>query len=203
MSTVAPPVETPAVPPVTPETPKAPPVETPKPETPVTPAAVVPEKYELKPSEGTPFTAEIVDTIAANARELGLSQEQAQKYLETREKLHIEGLEQHHGAVAAEQAKWLSDLKADPNLGGEKFTQTVTERANLLAKYEQMTGDKELVKVLTDTKFLDHPLFNRLLNWFAVATREDKPPQGGTPPGEKAVDRNDPIARAERMFGKK
>ena len=160
---------------------------------------VVPDKYDLKPAQGSPFTDKDVETVAAEARSLGLSHEQAKTFFETLEKRHIAGLENHVAEVTRVQTEWQETLKKDEKLGGEKYTQTVAERTSLLDKYAKATGDVKFVEELTTTQFIHHPMFNRFLAWVASASREDVPPAAGDPPAP-TVDRNDNTARAKRMF---
>lgn len=70
----------------------------------------VPDKYELTSTEGSPITAEHLEMFAAEARALGLTQEQAQNMVLQRET-----------AIAETRERYLEELKADPELGGKNL----------------------------------------------------------------------------------
>lgn len=140
-------------------------------------ATTVPEKYDLKVPEGSNVDASFVERTAATARELGLSNEAAQKHLDQRvadvTTAREEGRTLERAAAAAAWtpdtgAKWLEHNEAqkaaclkDPEIGGspEKLQATV-ELANtvirnlgtpaLIAKMQQgsFASDPDVVRFL-------------------------------------------------------
>jgi hypothetical protein len=140
-------------------------------------ATTVPEKYDLKVPEGSNVDASFVERTAATARELGLSNEAAQKHLDQRvadvTTAREEGRSLERAAAAAAWtpdtgAKWLEHNEAqkaaclkDPEIGGspEKLQATV-ELANtvirnlgtpaLIAKMQQgsFASDPDVVRFL-------------------------------------------------------
>ena len=77
----------------------------------------VPESYALTLPEKSPLTGEDLDRFRTEAKTLGLTNAQAQKYVEHQNALvtsAIQQLEREH-----------TELKADPDIGGAHFEQTV------------------------------------------------------------------------------
>jgi hypothetical protein len=75
---------------------------------------VVPDKYTLTLPADSPFAEDDLVGFASEAKALGLTQDEAQKLVDTRVS---------HVANAAKT--YLDELKADPELGGAKFQATV------------------------------------------------------------------------------
>jgi hypothetical protein len=82
----------------------------------------VPEKYEFKAPEGTEFDPKVIETYSGAAKQAGLSQETAQKLIETMAP-----------ALAARQAEqieaihtgWTEASKTDKEFGGDKFQENL------------------------------------------------------------------------------
>lgn len=185
------PVTPPATPPATPpeSTPPAavtppatPPAEPPPATPPATPEGLEPQapaSYTLTVPEKSPLAASDVERIKADAKAFGMTNAQAQKYLESQSKLvqdAVAQLEREHG-----------ELKADPVLGGANFEAT---QAHVNSALVWMFGDK----VQEAREFFDRLALgnNRLLvaglAKLGKATATDtaiRPGAGGTPPERK------------------
>lgn len=72
-----------------------------------------PDKYELKPAEGSMLAADDISLIERIARENNWSNETAQKVVDQQEALRVE---QSEG--------WLAQLKADKTFGGDNLPET-------------------------------------------------------------------------------
>lgn len=73
-----------------------------------------PEKYELKIADDGPFSVDDLGEFAAEAKVLGLTQAQAQKLVDSRAE-----------QTKATAARYLEEVKADPELGGKNLTANV------------------------------------------------------------------------------
>jgi hypothetical protein len=101
-------------------------------------AAVPPEKYELTASEGVTLDAETLAEADPVFRELGLTNDGAQKLIPIAEKFATRIATQAAEAanqqilseVTAQRKAWVDEAKADPEIGGAKWDETV----NLAAK---------------------------------------------------------------------
>jgi hypothetical protein len=161
-----------------PPVPPAPPTNTP----PTPPAPTVPDKYDLKLPDKSTVDKAVVERTAAKARELGLSQEHAQKTLdyvhqeidaaanaavEASLKSHLPG-----GAVWEQQVtEWGAASLADPELGNnnpEQMAKMSTLAKEVVAKF----GDKESIEFIESNPLASHPAFLRLLTRIGKASAE-------------------------------
>jgi hypothetical protein len=160
------------------ETQTPPATETPATATTSTPAAttatsVVPEKYEFKAPEGSEYDAKVIEAFSGAAKEAKLSQETAQKLIETMAP-----------AMAARQAEqieaiheqWRSTSAADPEIGGTKFQ----ENLGVAKKAYDNFATPELRKLLDDTGMGNHPEVIRMMFRVGKAISEDKVVVGNT-----------------------
>lgn len=145
-------------------------------------ANAVPDKYDLKLPDGFGGDKSVVERTAAIARELGLSNERAQKLLTSSlqehaavEKAAIEATLQSHakgGAVWEKQVEdWNKAALADELLAGnkpEQLTASVALAKQVLAKY----GDKESIEFLDKNPIGSHPALLRLLVRIGKASSE-------------------------------
>ena len=136
---------------------------------PVEPVSVVPEKYELTIPEESFLDSSITDEIAATAKERGLSNEDAQTMLEDRSKAvasHIDGLEK---ALDKTHAEWEKEVKDDPNLGGDNYTET----GELTFRAGQFLGE-EFVKTMESTGLGKNIAIVRAMRKLGKAIGDDK-----------------------------
>ena len=153
----------------------------------------VPEKYELKVQDGSLLTPESIEKVSSLAKELGLSNENAQKLLDT-ENAKIFALQEYQKDAAKKQIEeWRKASLEDKEIGGEHLKQNV-ELASRVAK---QFFSENLVKFLNDSGFGDYPDFVKGMVKIGKAYGEDKIiiPNGlGSSATGKSV--------AQRMFDK-
>lgn len=175
------PVVSEAAPAVTPPTEKSESTQTP----------VVPEKYELKLSEGSLLAPEAVQKIEEFAKANKLSQEKAQELLtreETLIKSHVDSqLNAHNERIES----WKVAASKDKEIGGEAFGQN----AELAKRAVEKFGSAELKQMLDATGFGNHPEVIRVFARIGKAMSEDKIISGGAPPSapKKSI--------AEKFYG--
>lgn len=146
---------------------KPPVTETPAAEQPKSDTPVVPEKYELTIPEGAPLSQAELDGIAAEARAMSCTQEEAQALVHARVQFFQE-----------QAARFLEEFKADPEVGGAKFEETVAlaiKGRNVIAP----TGTEEaaFLDQLLDKGVGNHRLLMRMFARLGRLTSEDG---GGT-----------------------
>lgn len=114
-----------------------------------------PEKYEFKaPAEGQDIDAEALATFEPVARELGLSQEQAQKLVDIYGKDIVPKLEQKRAEAWQKQTEqWGNDVRADKEIGGDKLTANIGMAQKALDQF----GTPELRTYLEQTGLGNHP----------------------------------------------
>ncbi|MDE2022176.1 MAG: peptidase [Patescibacteria group bacterium] len=134
-----------------------------EPEAPKQPAGA-PEKYELKAPEGVEVDTEALTSFETVARDLNLTNEAAQKLMDF-EAARLKPLfEAPFRAWAEQNARWQSEVKADPEIGGAKMDASISEASRALdgfadiAKAVGVTVDgKALRDALSQTGAGNHP----------------------------------------------
>lgn len=81
----------------------------------------VPEKYEFTAPEGTTLDAAAVEAFTPLAKELGLSNEQAQKLVDFDAKRVSDLTKANLDAWQKQQTDWLTEVKADKEFGGQNL----------------------------------------------------------------------------------
>lgn len=161
----------------------------------------VPETYTLALPKDSPLDAGIVERTAATARTLGLSNEAAQKVLETTHAEVQQFLTAEHAAFEAKAAEWKNAVLADPRYG-----KTPDERTAAIDKGRQLI-DVHFAKVDPDGAaalkgFLDasmygnHPAVVSLMHWLGQQGAEGPLVLGAPSDGK-------PKSDAEIFYGPK
>lgn len=142
-----------------------------------------PEKYEtFSAPEGVELDQEMLDEFSNVAKELNLSQENAQKLVDFGPKLLQKAQERQTQQWLEIREGWVKDLKADKEFGGEKFNETVERAKRALNTF----GDEGLTKLLLPpekggTGFGDNDAIIKFLARVDKATSEDAIVDGGEP----------------------
>lgn len=119
-----------------------------------------PETYEaFTLPEGVQLDEAALAEATPAFKEVGLSQEQAQKLVDVYAKLQQSAAEKTLAGFNQIKNDWKASLKADPEFGGDKLPQTVGAAKAVLAKY----GDKNLVNDLKEWGWANHPGLIKLL----------------------------------------
>jgi len=137
----------------------------------------VPEKYEFKLPEGMPVDTESLAAFEPIAKDLKLTQEQAQKLVD----LQVAAATRAQEAQAAQQAQWLTDLKADKELGGANLPLTAKNSAAAVERF----GDQALKDMLNATGLGNHPAFVRWAAKVGAAMAEGPVFAAGAPSAAK------------------
>lgn len=150
--------------------------------------AKAPETYTLELPKDGPLqhAADVLPLIAAEAKALGLSQEQAQQMVTVRS-----------AAIAAVSAANLADAQADPEIGGDKFDTTVKHAvAGRDYLFPPDTDEGKAVTAWFDQTGLgNHKTFLRAMARIGKALAEDTPVVG------KVGGKKTTKSREEAMFG--
>ena len=123
------------------------------------PEKVVPEAYTFVDADGKPMDGEALVEFAAMAKDLKLTQEEAQKVASLGPKMAQAFATQQAQAVEALSAQWTADAQADKEIGGDKLTENLTVAKTALAEL----GTPALSKLLDESKLGNHPEVIRLL----------------------------------------
>lgn len=112
-----------------------------------------PEKYEFKVGEGVELDTEALKDFEPVARDLNLTNEQAQKLVDAYPKI-LAGVQQRQAeAWQAQTEQWAADVKADKEIGGDKLTTNLSAAQRALDQF----GTPELKEYLNTTGLGNHP----------------------------------------------
>lgn len=134
-----------------------------------------PEKYEFQAAEGVELDTEALKDFEPVARDLNLTNEQAQKLVDAYPKI-LAGVQQRQAEVwQAQTEQWAADVKADKEIGGDKLTANLSAAQRALEQF----GDPELKEYLNTTGLGNHPALVKAFIKVGKAMSEDKVVTGG------------------------
>ncbi|WP_318587792.1 peptidase [Enterobacter hormaechei] len=134
-----------------------------------------PEKYEFTAGEGVELDTEALKDFEPVARELNLTNEQAQKLVDAYPKI-LAGVQQRQAEAWQKQTEgWAETVKADKEIGGDKLTANLSAAQRALEQF----GDPELKKYLDSTGLGNHPALVKAFIKVGKAMSEDKVVTGG------------------------
>ena len=173
----------------------APPPATPAPA--VTPAVVTPPvelaktpppaEYKFKLPEQTHMDQAAVDAFTALAKEKNWTPEQAQMILERDHSERASLMKSSQDAMAAEDARWKTELSGDKEFGGEKFG----ENSELVKRaFDYADPDGSFRKALDAAKLSNNPQLVKFVWKFGKMMAEDKlsAKASGQPTPKRAVE---------------
>lgn len=147
----------------------------------------IPEKYEFKAPEGVELDMEAVAEFEPIAKELKLNNEQAQKLVDLQTKFVQKQHEQWDKTVET----WVSDIKADKEIGGQALTENVKAAQRAISQF----GTPELKAALDTSRMGSHPELVRVFARIGKAMADDTFVPAGKASGEKK-------SPEEILFGK-
>lgn len=109
-----------------------------------------PESYDFKAPEGQKFDSKVIEEFSGVAKELNLPQDKAQLVLD---KMAPILAQRQAEQIAAIQAQWADETRADKEIGGDRLPETLSVAKAAIAK----TATPELVKLLDESGFGNHP----------------------------------------------
>ncbi|HCM9308978.1 TPA: peptidase [Enterobacter kobei] len=134
-----------------------------------------PEKYEFKVGEGVELDTEALKDFEPVARDLNLTNEQAQKLVDAYPKI-LAGVQQRQAEAWQKQTEgWAETVKADKEIGGDKLTANLSAAQRALEQF----GDPELKEYLDSTGLGNHPALVKAFIKVGKAMSEDKVVTGG------------------------
>ncbi len=148
-----------------------------------------PEKYEFQAGEGVELDAEALKDFEPVARELNLTNEQAQKLVDAYPKI-MAGVQQRQAdAWQAQTEEWAATVKADKEIGGDKLTANLGVAQRALDTF----GTPALKEYLNGTGLGNHPELVKAFVKVGKAMSED-----GVVTGKESGQRS----AAEVLYGK-
>ena len=136
----------------------------------------VPEQYaDFAFEEGKALDAELADDIKATAKELGLTQSQAQKLADLALKRTESAQSQQAEMLAQARDEWAGQAKADKEFGGDAIEANLATARKALDTF----GTPELKALLNESGLGNHPEVIRFFYRSGKAISEDRVLRGG------------------------
>ena len=149
----------------------------------------VPEQYaDFAFEEGKALDAELADDIKATAKELGLTQSQAQKLADLALKRTESAQSKQAEMLAQARDEWAGQAKADKEFGGDAIEANLATARKALDTF----GTPELKALLNESGLGNHPEVIRFFYRSGKAISEDRVIRGGAA--------GQPTDPAKRMF---
>lgn len=137
-----------------------------------------PEKYDFTAPEGAQLDTALLGVYGEAAKELGVSQEVAQKLMD---KMAPAMAARNIEAVEAQRQAWKQETLADPELGGEAFGENLAVAEKGLAFVET----PKLRALLKESGLSNHPEVVRAFHKIGRAVSEDGKLVQGAPAGDR------------------
>ncbi|MEM5523803.1 peptidase [Enterobacter hormaechei] len=113
-----------------------------------------PEKYEFKPAEGQELDTAALEQFEPIARELNLTNEQAQKMVDLYGTKIMPMVQKQQAEAWQKQTEgWAETVKADKEIGGDKLTANLSAAQRALDQF----GTPDLKEYLNATGLGNHP----------------------------------------------
>jgi len=157
-----------------------------------------PEKYELTAPEGMTFDAETFGKVEPVLRELGMSNEGAQKLADAYAKEVIPIFQKRADDAIAQRAadqrkEWDDAFNADPDIGGAKREETLQLAAKAFDFYG-IKPDTGIRQLLNESGLGNHPDMIRFVARIGKDIGEDGFDRGGL--------KAEPLTVTEKFYGK-
>lgn len=142
----------------------------------------VPESYtEFSLPDGVTMDPEYLASLTPVLKDMGLTQEAAQKFIEAQAKLFQTQEDTRLDAFNQLTQNWLTASKTDKEIGGENFEQNVQAARLALTKF----GTPELTELFADYGVGNHPEVIRIFTRIGKLLKEDQPGNLTAPTTEK------------------
>lgn len=155
-----------------------------KPAEPVAP--VIPDKYEFKAPEGMELDTELLDAIAPTFKELGLTQDNAAKLVDSFNTIMPKLAAVREAKAEADFIESMAvasknNIAAIKKEWGNQFDTNMPIAQRGIARFMSAEGKK----ILEDTGLGNHPEFIKAFYQAGKMIQEDQPPLNGKPSGTK------------------
>lgn len=149
-------------------------------------------EYNFTIPENTAVDGNVLDKFKNIAKELKLTNDQAQKFID----LQVEINNTYQQVYESTMSEWRSMTEKDSEIGGNKL-KDVLNRSNDLVRNYAGAEFEDLTNILKETAICNHPAFIKFLNRVAIAMEEDKIDGTNAP----NVNGRDDRSVAEKIFG--
>lgn len=149
-----------------------------------------PEEYaDFEMPDGIQLNEELGSEFKTAAKEMNLTQEQAQKFITIQSEYVAAQQKATQDAFIEQTNAWADEVKADTEFGGSKLDSTLATASRALDKY----GTPELKELLNSSGLGNHPEMVRFVARVGRSVSEDTLEVGGQPSSKQS--------RADIMYG--
>lgn len=134
------------------------------------PAKVIPEKYEFQVPDGSLLTKEEIIKAEAFAKEKGMSQEEAQVYLQGEHEKFQQVFEARKAAFDQQVESWKKESMNDPEIGGDNFAKNMEFAKRAIEKH----GSPEMIELLNQTGLGNHRSFVKFFAKYGAEFADDQ-----------------------------
>ncbi|SNS15950.1 hypothetical protein [Pseudomonas segetis] len=136
-----------------------------------------PDEYaDFTVGEGAEIDADVLNDFKGIAKELGLTQEGAQKLIDLQSAMAAKQEQALSESREGLRKQWSEAVRNDPEFGGEKYDENVA----IAAKTMQAFGDDTLRTLLNDSGLGNHPALVKFCHRIGKAISEDRLVMPGT-----------------------
>ena len=135
---------------------------------PATTEETAPE-YEFTFEEGVEVDPDTIGNLKELAKELGLTQEQAQKIADLGAAQSQKWVALQEQAITEASAQWVEEVKADKEIGGDRLSENLGIAKRALDRF----GTPELSKLLDESRLGNHPELIRTMYRIGKAISDD------------------------------
>lgn len=153
-----------------------------------------PEKYELKTSKNSQLLKSDLEEIESAAKAKGLSQEDAQKLVESKEADFGKYFERQQQAYRDQQDQWRKEVESDREIAGADG-KVFKENVELAHRGLSMFADDAFKKVLAESGLGNNPHMIRTFMRIGQRFADDKAVLDG-----KSLSPNKKVSREEKLF---
>ena len=121
--------------------------------------------------EGMTMDEALLAEVTPLFKEVGLTQEQAQKFIDIQAKQNAGAEQNSIDAFNSQMQTWKDESKNDTEFGGDKFNESLVSAKSALDKF----GTPKLTELLNNQGLGNHPEVIRLLTKVGRLTQEDVP----------------------------
>lgn len=135
---------------------------------PATTEETAPE-YEFSFAEGVEVDPDTLGNLKELAKELGLTQEQAQKIADLGAAQSQKWVALQEQAITEASTQWVEQVKSDKEIGGDKLSENLGIAKRALDRF----GTPELSKLLDESRLGNHPELIRTMYRIGKAISDD------------------------------
>lgn len=164
-------------------------------------APKVPDAYEFKAPDGYTLDPKLLETATPIFKELGLTQEQAQKLVDVQIAREIAAAKGPADAYAATRAEWQTAVKADPEISAAGLDKVKTDIGRVIATLPPDLA-VDFRKAMDITGAGDHPAMVKALWKLSSLVTEGAhvSGKGPSPQGQRAPGSTDKPTPAKALY---